>query len=42
MDRSFGLVEGKSLARPSKRFSPDHPFIEDLKRNAFVASMALT
>jgi uncharacterized protein (TIGR02453 family) len=35
-------LEGESLTRPPKGFAPDHPFIEDLKRKDFVASVALT
>jgi uncharacterized protein (TIGR02453 family) len=35
-------LEGESLTRPPKGFDPKHPFIEDLKRKDFVASVALT
>jgi len=35
-------LEGESLTRPPKGFDPNHPFIEDLKRKDFVASVALT
>lgn len=35
-------LEGGSLVRPPKGFAPDHPFIEDLKRKDFVASVSLT
>jgi len=35
-------LEGGSLVRPPKGFVPDHPFIEDLKRKDFVASVSLT
>jgi uncharacterized protein (TIGR02453 family) len=35
-------LEGESLTRPPKGFCSDHPFIEDLKRKDFVASVALT
>jgi uncharacterized protein (TIGR02453 family) len=35
-------LEGESLTRPPKGFSSDHPFIADLKRKDFVASVALT
>lgn len=35
-------LEGDSLSRPPKGFDPNHPFIQDLKRKDFVASVALT
>lgn len=35
-------LEGGSLVRPPKGFAPDHPFIEDLKRKDFIASVSLT
>jgi uncharacterized protein (TIGR02453 family) len=35
-------LEGDSLARPPKGFPCDHPYIDDLKRKDFVASVALT
>ncbi len=35
-------LEGGSLVRAPKGFAPDHPFIEDLKRKDFVASVSLT
>lgn len=35
-------LEGESLARPPRGFDPKHPFIEDLKRKDYVASIALT
>jgi len=35
-------LEGDSLKRPPRGFDPQHPFIEDLKRKDFVASVALT
>lgn len=34
-------LEGGSLARPPRGYDPEHPFIEDLKRKDFVASVAL-
>jgi uncharacterized protein (TIGR02453 family) len=34
-------LEGDSLTRPPKGFDPKHPFIEDLKRKDFVASVPL-
>lgn len=35
-----GLVlEGDSLSRPPRGYNPDHPFVEDLKRKDFVASV---
>ncbi len=35
-------LEGDTLARPPKGFNPRHPFVEDLKRKDFVASVELT
>jgi uncharacterized protein (TIGR02453 family) len=35
-------LEGNSLSRPPKGFDPSHPFIQDLKRKDFVASVAIT
>lgn len=35
-------LEGDSLTRPPRGYDPDHPFIEDLKRKDFVASVALS
>ncbi len=35
-------LEGNSLSRPPRGFDPNHPFIEDLKRKDFVASVAFT
>jgi uncharacterized protein (TIGR02453 family) len=35
-------LEGEQLIRPPKGFCSDHPFIEDLKRKDFVASVAFT
>ncbi len=35
-------LEGESLTRPPRGFDPRHPFIEDIKRKDFVASVALT
>ncbi len=35
-------IEGGSLKRPPKGYSADHPFIDDLKRTDFVASVRLT
>lgn len=32
-------IGGDTLTRPPKGFSPDHPFIEDLKRKDFVTSV---
>lgn len=32
-------IEGESLSRPPKGFDPSHPFIEDLKRKDFVATV---
>jgi len=35
-------LEGDSLARPPRGYDPKHPFIEDLKRKDFIASVALS
>ncbi len=35
-------LEGDTLVRPPKGFDPKHPFLEDLKRKDFIASVALT
>ncbi|MGA2264784.1 MAG: DUF2461 family protein, partial [Acidobacteriota bacterium] len=35
-------LEGDSLMRPPRGFGPNHPFIEDIKRKDFVASVGLT
>lgn len=35
-------LEGQKLQRPPKGFSPNHPYIEDLKFKDYVASVALT
>jgi uncharacterized protein (TIGR02453 family) len=35
-------LEGDSLIRSPRGFDPNHPFIEDLKRKDFVASVGLT
>jgi uncharacterized protein (TIGR02453 family) len=35
-------LEGESLTRPPKGFDPEHPFIADLKRKDFIASVALS
>jgi len=35
-------LEGECLSRPPKGFPCDHPFIEDLKRKDYVASIVLT
>jgi uncharacterized protein (TIGR02453 family) len=34
-------LEGDSLMRPPRGFDPNHPFIEDIKRTDFVASVGL-
>jgi uncharacterized protein (DUF2461 family) len=34
--------EGDSLKRPPRGFEPNHPFIGDIKRKDFVASVGLT
>jgi uncharacterized protein (TIGR02453 family) len=35
-------LEGDSLTRPPRGYDPTHPFIEDVKRKDFVASLAFT
>jgi uncharacterized protein (TIGR02453 family) len=35
-------LEGDSLMRPPKGFDPKHPFVADIKRKDFVASVPLT
>jgi uncharacterized protein (TIGR02453 family) len=35
-------LEGASLKRPPRGFYPNHRFIEDIKRNDFVATVGLT
>ena len=40
VDAPFDLG-GESYKKPPKGFDPDHPFIEDLKRKDFVASVEL-
>ncbi len=35
-------LEGESLVRPPLGFDPKHPFVEDLKRKDFVASVPLS
>ena len=35
-------LAGDSLQRPPKGFDPEHPYIDDLKRKDFIASMRLT
>src|ERR1035437_2431614 len=35
-------LEGETLMRPPKGFPPEHPFIDDLKRKDFIASVVLT
>ena len=32
-------LEGESLSRPPRGYDPQHPFVEDLKRKDFVASI---
>jgi uncharacterized protein (TIGR02453 family) len=39
--RRFTL-EGESLQRPPRGYPPDHPLIEDLKRQNFVGAVALS
>ena len=35
-------MEGESLKRPPRGFDPAHPFIEDLMRKDFVASVSFS
>jgi uncharacterized protein (TIGR02453 family) len=35
-------LEGDSLTRPPRGFDPKHPFLEDIKRKDFVATVELT
>ena len=35
-------LEGDSLKRPPRGFDPNHPFIKDIRRKDFVASVGLT
>ncbi len=35
-------LEGDSLTRPPRGYDPEHPFIEDIKRKDFVASVAFS
>lgn len=35
-------LEGESLTRPPRGFHPEHPFIEDIKRKDFIASVAVS
>jgi uncharacterized protein (TIGR02453 family) len=35
-------LEGDSLARPPRGYDPQHPFIEDIKRKDYLASVDLT
>ena len=35
-------LEGETLQRPPRGFDPQHPFIEDIKRKDFVASVGLS
>ena len=40
--RKRSELEGDSLMRPPRGFDPQHPFMEDIKRKDFVASVELT
>jgi uncharacterized protein (TIGR02453 family) len=35
-------LEGDSLTRPPRGYDPEHPFIDDIKRKDFVASVAFS
>lgn len=37
-----GTGEGDSLTHPPRGYGPKHPFIEDIKRKDFVASVAFS
>lgn len=39
--RKLGL-DGDSLKRPPRGFGPNHPFIKDIKRKDFLASVEIT
>ncbi len=36
IEAGCGLYDGDMLKRPPRSFSPDHPFVEDLKRKSFA------
>jgi uncharacterized protein (TIGR02453 family) len=38
--RGVGAIEGEALTRPPQGYDPEHPFIDDLKRKSFFASVA--
>jgi uncharacterized protein (TIGR02453 family) len=38
--RAVGAIEGDGLTRPPQGYDPAHPFINDLKRKSFFASVA--
>jgi uncharacterized protein (TIGR02453 family) len=38
--RAVGEIEGEGLTRPPQGYDPAHPFIEDLKRKSFFASVS--
>jgi len=40
--RAVKEVEGEGLTRPPQGYDPAHPFIDDLKRKSFFASVAFT
>jgi len=40
--RAVGEIEGDGLTRPPQGYDPAHPFIDDLKRKSFFASVAFT
>jgi uncharacterized protein (TIGR02453 family) len=40
--RAVKTIEGDGLTRPPQGYDPVHPFIDDLKRKSFFASVAFT
>lgn len=36
------IIGGESLKNPPKGYAPEHPFVEDLKRKDFIASVTFT
>jgi uncharacterized protein (TIGR02453 family) len=40
--RAVGEIEGEGLTRPPQGYDPAHPFIDDLKRKSFFASVAFS
>jgi uncharacterized protein (DUF2461 family) len=40
--RAVKEIEGEGLTRPPQGYDPAHPFIDDLKRKSFFASVAFS